>query len=225
MTKNSDLALLGLRYYMPSIGRFTTVDPRARAVAVSSEPQAAGQYVYADATPTLYVDGRGLQAHGPGGRCQYWSCYRFPVVPYDEWEEFCRQRREEHNEMSRATLDDCLHSCRPGPGSNALDYCEADCGRYRSDWARAVCLKICIAAVSICEGRCYSVYFAELNFDTHLYLQCCSEWGGEDAPMPPCYGFVPIWTIPFPLPDWLLRLPNRQIKRPMPQQHWDAREP
>jgi hypothetical protein len=27
MTRNSDLALLGLRYYMPSIGRFTTVDP------------------------------------------------------------------------------------------------------------------------------------------------------------------------------------------------------
>ncbi len=27
MTRNSDLALLGLRYYMPSIGRFTTRDP------------------------------------------------------------------------------------------------------------------------------------------------------------------------------------------------------
>ncbi len=55
MTRTSDIALLGLRHYMPGIGRFTTLDPVVAGT---------GRHVYVRNSPDVLVDPIGLQEQG-----------------------------------------------------------------------------------------------------------------------------------------------------------------
>jgi len=129
MTRNSDLALLGLRYYMPSIGRFTTRDPLAARV-----PHDVTPYPYVANSPSAMADPEGLLALPPAligclaGVAVYhllkalyaWLCSRNCVMPrmqcylpecptqeQTERYDLCRQAQYEIDQM----MDECISGC------------------------------------------------------------------------------------------------------------------
>jgi len=73
MTKNSDLALLGHRYYMPSIGRFTTVDP----------VEELHEVVYCAGRPSVFTDPSGLWGCDPVQCARRSIVFQTPKRPFE----------------------------------------------------------------------------------------------------------------------------------------------